>query len=81
MGQVLAMDGSQRITIPWVKCWQLMVVVNGRQNNWGMNVHHAGCTCQTSVSAATDLAPIQVYMNRLPGLAVIAFRHLNVSGH
>ncbi len=59
----------------------LAMVVNERQDDWDAHLPHVEFTYNNSVSAATGLAPNEVYMNRLPRLPLAVFEQLSARGH
>ena len=59
----------------------LAMVVNERQDDWDLHLLHVEFAYNNSVSAATGLAPNEVYMNRLPPLPLTVFDRTGVVGH
>ena len=59
----------------------LAMVVNERQDDWDLQLHHVEFAYNNSVSAATGLAPNEVHMGRLPRLPLTVFERAGVAGH
>ena len=59
----------------------LAMVVNELQNNWGVKLPHVEFAYNNSASAATVLAPNEVYMGKLPRLPLTTFQRIGVFGH
>ena len=57
------------------------MVVNELRNNWDGQLPHAEFAYDSSVSAATDVAPNEVHMGRLPRLPLTIFERTGVDGH
>ena len=51
-----------------------------RQDDWDLRLPHVEFTYNNSVSAATGLAPNEVYMGRLPRLPLTVFERTGVAG-
>ena len=58
----------------------LAPVVNELKNNWGEELRHVEFACNSSVRAATSLAPNEVHMGRLPRLPLTIFERNGVTG-
>ena len=70
--------------VEWVNCTMaqmLAMVINERQDGWDLQLPHVEFAYNNSVSAATGLAPIEVYMGRLPRLPLMVFERTGVAGH
>ena len=59
----------------------LALVVNERQGGWDLQLPHVEFAYNNSVSAATGLAPNEVYMGRFPRLSLTVFERTGVAGH
>ena len=59
----------------------LAMVVNERQDDWELRLHHVEFAKNNSVSAATALAPNEVRMGRLPRLPLTVFERKGIAGH
>ena len=57
------------------------MVVNERQDDWDLHLRHVELNYNNPVSAATGLAPNEVYMGRLPRLPLTVFDRIGVVGH
>ena len=57
------------------------MVVNERQDDWDAQLPHVEFAYNNSVSAATDLAPNEVHMGRLPRLPLTIVDLSGVTGH
>ena len=60
---------------------QMLAMVNKRQDDWDSQLPHVEFAYNNSVSAATGLAPNEVYMGRLPRLPLTIFDRSAVVGH
>ena len=58
----------------------LAPVVNELKNNWGEQLRHVEFACNSSVRAATSLAPNEVHMGRFPHLPITIFERIGVAG-
>ena len=59
----------------------LVIVVNELQNNWDEQLPSVEFANTNSISAATGLAPNEVYMGSLPRLLLTIFESTGVAGH
>ena len=59
----------------------LAMVVNGRQDDWGLHLPHVEFAHSNSVSAATGLTPNEVHMGIPPRLPLAGFDHTGVVRH
>lgn len=59
----------------------LAMVVNERQNDWGVHLAYVELVDINTVSAATGLAPNDAHMNHLPCLPLTIFEHHYARGH
>ena len=59
----------------------LAIVVNEQQDDWDLNQPHEEFAYNNSVSAATDLAPNEVHMGRLPRFPLTVYDRTRVVGH
>ena len=58
----------------------LAMVVNGRQDDWDLQLLHVELPYQDSVCVATGLAPSEVHNGRLSRLALTVFQLTGVAG-
>ena len=59
----------------------LAMVVNEGQDDWDLQLPHVEFAYNNSISEATDLAPNEVHMGRLPRLPLTVFERTRVAGH
>ena len=72
-------EGIERVTHTMAQ--MLAMVVNERQGDWGLHLPHVEFAYNSSVGAATGLAPNEVHMGRLPRLPLTIFNRTGVVGH
>ena len=58
----------------------LAMVVNGRQDDWDLQLPHVELPYQDSVCVATGLAPSEVHNGGLSRLALTVFQRTGVAG-
>ena len=59
----------------------LAIVVNERLDDWDLHMPHVDFAYNTTVSAATGLAPNKFHIGRLPQLSLTVFDRTGVVGH